>query len=86
MSKKSSNFAPDLGKNKDLKLFRTLILVCLLSLSPWIVAGTELISNNPYWFGGTDAFTTTQGNDFWLTFINNNGFDPDKPENQTVKF
>ena len=73
-------------KNKDVKLFRTLILVCLLSLSPWIVAGTELISNNPYWFGGTDAFTTTQGNDFWLTFINNNGFDPDKPENQTVKF
>ena len=69
-----------------MKLFRTLILVCLLALSPWIVAGTELISNNPYWFGGTDAFTTTQGNDFWLTFINNNGFDPDKPENQTVKF
>ena len=50
------------------------------------MAGTELISNNPYWFGGTDAFTTTQGNDFWLTFINNNGFDPNKPENLTVKF
>ena len=51
-----------------------------------MVAGTELVSNNPYWFGGTDAFNTTEGNDFWLTYINNNNFDPDKPENQTAKF
>ena len=50
------------------------------------MAGTELISNNPYWFGGTDAFNTTEGNDFWLTFINNNGFDPNKQENKTAKF
>ena len=51
-----------------------------------MAAGTELVSSNPYWFGGTGAFSTTQGNDFWLTYINNNSFDPDKPENQTVKF
>ena len=51
-----------------------------------MVAGTELVSNNPYWFGGTDAFNTTEGNDFWLTYINNNNFDPVKPENQNAKF
>ena len=45
-----------------------------------------MVSNNKYWLGGTDRFNTTEGNDFWLTFMNNDMFDPEKKENATVKF
>lgn len=51
-----------------------------------MVAGTSLVSANPDWLGGTDQFNTTEGNDFWLTFMNNNMFDPEKKENTNVKF
>lgn len=69
-----------------MKTFRYILLFCLLLLVPGLIAGTPMESKNPNWLGGTEAFNTTEGNDFWLTFINNNNFDPGKPENQMVKF
>lgn len=50
-----------------------------------MAAGT-LTSQDKNWLGGNDAYTTTQGNDFWLTFMNNNMFDPDNEINQDLIF
>lgn len=69
-----------------MRTFRNILFVYLLLLSQWMAAGVSLVSSNPNWLGGTDRYNTTEGNDFWLTFMNNNMFDPDKPENATVKF
>ena len=52
-------------------------LFCLLLLSQWIAAGTQLVSADKNWLGGNPAFNTTEGNDFWLTFMTNNATDVD---------
>ncbi len=58
----------------------------LLTLAQWASAGTELVSNDPNWLGGRSTFNTTEGNDFWLTFMNNGMFNPADPKNATIKF
>ena len=57
-------------------------MVALL-LSSWMVAGVNLVSSDPNWLGGTDRFSMTEGNDFWLTFMNNNMVNPDDDYNRT---
>lgn len=58
----------------------------LLVLAQWTSAGTKLVSNDPNWLGGRQNFNTTEGNDFWLTFMNNATFDPTHPDNKKIKF
>ncbi|MBQ4019004.1 MAG: IgGFc-binding protein [Paludibacteraceae bacterium] len=58
----------------------------MLLLSQWLVAATSLVSRDPNWLGGNQAFSTTEGTDFWLTFMNNNMFDPDNENNQDLIF
>ena len=41
-----------------------------------------MISNDPNWLGGNRAALTTEGNDFWLTFMNNNMINPEDPANK----
>ena len=55
-------------------------------LAPWVSAGTELVSNDPNWLGGRKTFNTTEGNDFWLTFMNNGMFNPADPKNASIQF
>lgn len=55
-------------------------------MSQWAGAATELISHDKNWLGGNPEFSTTEGNDFWLTFMNNNMFDPDNDNNKDLKF
>ena len=45
-------------------------------------AASSLVSSDPYWLGGTRASLTTEGNDFWLTFMNNNMINPEDPANK----
>lgn len=76
--KKSSTFAPYFMKSR----VRIYILAMLLAVFAQVVnAGTELVSNDPNWIGGKKAVRTTEGNDFWLTFINNNMINPMDPAN-----
>ena len=76
--KKSSTFAPYFMKSR----VRIYILAMVLSVFAQVVnAGTELVSNDPNWIGGKKAVRTTEGNDFWLTFINNNMINPMDPAN-----
>ena len=51
-----------------------------------MAAGTKLVSEDEFWLGGDSAFTTTEGNDFWLTFMNNGMFDALKPDNKNIRF
>ena len=69
-----------------MKTLRSIVFVCALLLSQWIGAAASLVSSDPDWLGGTERFSSTEGNDFWLTFMNNNTFDPEKPDNATTKF
>ena len=47
-----------------------------LILSQWIGAA-GLTSADPYWLGASSGYGTTEGNDFWVTFMRNGGtFDP----------
>ena len=55
-------------------------------LAQWVSAATELISNDENWLGGLATFNTTEGNDFWLTFMNNGMFDATNPENKNKPF
>lgn len=55
-------------------------------LSQWITAATTLVSQDENWLGGMATFNTTEGNDFWLTFMNNATFDPTHPDNKKIKF
>ena len=41
-----------------------------------------MISTDPNWLGGTRAALSTEGNDFWLTFMNNNMINPEDPANK----
>ena len=53
-----------------------------------MTAATSIINNgqDKDWIGGLDKFNTTEGNDFWLTYMSNDMFDPSLPENANVKF
>ena len=52
------------------KELRNILLLAILLLSEGIAAGTSLISQDKDWLGGKAEFNTTEGNDFWLTFMN----------------
>ena len=69
-----------------MKRFKYIVCLMLLVLAQMASAKTELVSNDPNWLGGRATFNTTEGNDFWLTFMNNNTFDPDAPDNKSIKF
>ena len=58
----------------------------LLVLAQMASAKTELVSNDPNWLGGRATFNTTEGNDFWLTFMNNGMFNPIDPKNASIQF
>ena len=66
--------------------YKHILIGCLLLLSSWMGATSQLVSSDPNWLGGTDKFNTTEGNDFWLTFMNNNMFDPSNPNNKDLLF
>ena len=51
----------------------------VLLLSQGVTAATSLVSNDPNWLGGRPAFNTTDGNDFWLTFMTNNATETANP-------
>ena len=57
-----------------------------LLLSVTAVYGVQLTSNDPYWLGDNSSYGTTEGNDFWLTFMNNATFDPSASINANIKF
>ena len=57
----------------------------MLLLSQW-VAAVNLTSADPYWIGGASSFGTTEGNDYWVTFPNNNQIDPQAAQTQGVTF
>ena len=75
MSEKSSTFAPDLKKYINYILF-----ICILLLSQGMVAGTVLQSYDPNWIGDVHKYHRTEGNDFWLAFMNIAGYNPDEPQ------
>ena len=60
-------------------------MVVLLLLSQWTGA-VNLTSSDPNWIGTATSFGTTEGNDYWMTFMNNNMFDPSNPVNEGVLF
>ena len=57
-----------------------------LLLSEGLTAATSLVSKDKNWLGGKATFNTTEGNDFWLTFMNIDMFDATKAENKSVPF
>ena len=62
---------------------RTYILTLLFVVFAQVAnAATELVSADPNWIGGAKAMRTTEGNDFWLTFPNNNMVNPEDPANK----
>ena len=54
-----------------MKKIRSIVCCSVLLLSQWVVA-VNLTSADPYWVGGASSFGTTEGNDYWVTFPNNN--------------
>ena len=78
----------------DLKLFKSIVFVCALLLSEWMVAELHVIPDkeDPNWLGGNPNFLATEGSDFWLTFMNVKVFDalkqaliPYRPEIADIK-
>ncbi len=73
-----STFAP-----RMVSRIRTYIITLILVVFAQVVnAATELVSADPNWIGGAKAMRTTEGNDFWLTFPNNNMVNPEDPANK----
>jgi len=68
------------------KLRYIVFFLAAMLLSQTMTAATSLISNDPNWLGGKATFNTTEGNDFWLTFMNNGMFDASKAENKNKPF
>lgn len=60
----------------------------MLLFSLGITAATSIVNNgrDRDWIGGTNKFHTTRGNDFWLTFMSNNMYDPEASENANGRF
>ncbi|MCR5532598.1 MAG: IgGFc-binding protein [Paludibacteraceae bacterium] len=46
----------------------------------------NLTSADPYWIGGSTSFGTTEGNDYWVTYLNNNQVDPQAAQAQGITF
>ena len=62
-----------------MKKLKYIWLFCALLLAQWAGAATTLVSNDKNWLGGNPAFKTTEGNDFWLTFMTNNATETSDP-------
>lgn len=69
-----------------MKIFKYIVFIGVLLLSQGMAAGTSLVSEDKNWLGGKTEFNTTEGNDFWLTFMNNGMFDATNPENKNKPF
>ena len=69
---------------KRLLLYILLVLNSLLL--PTMAKAVELSSNDPYWIGNAPSFTSTEGNDFWLAFMNNAMFNPTDPNTELITF
>ena len=54
-----------------MRALRHIVFFCLLLLAQWIGAA-NLISTDPYWVGSNNLFGTTEGSDYWVTFMPNN--------------
>ena len=65
---------------------RLLLSILLITASIVTIGAANLTSNDPYWIGADPTFGTTEGNDFWLTFMNNAMFDPSSPLNANITF
>lgn len=50
-----------------------------------MIAAYPLTSADPYWIGSSSSFGTTEGNDFWVTFMNNGMFNPETSPEITFK-
>ena len=62
------------------------IVFLLLLLSHWMVALASTTRTDSLWLGGRTTYNTTEGHDFWLTFMNNGMFDATKTENKNTPF
>ena len=67
-------------------LKRLFVSICLIVASIVSIGAAQLTSNDPYWLGDNATFGSTEGNDFWLTFMNNAMFDPSSPLNASITF
>ena len=67
-------------------LKRLFVSICLIVASIVSIGAAQLTSNDPYWLGDNATFGSTEGNDFWLTFMNNANFDPSSPLNASITF
>ena len=67
-------------------LKRLFVSICLIVASIVSIGAATLTSNDPNWLGARESFSNTEGNDFWLTFMNNAMFDPDGPNNESITF
>ncbi|MBR6167936.1 MAG: IgGFc-binding protein, partial [Paludibacteraceae bacterium] len=65
---------------------RILLSILLLTASIVSIGAAQLTSSDPYWLGDNSSFGSTEGNDFWLTFMNNAMFDPSSPLNANITF
>ena len=65
---------------------RILLSILLLTASIVSIGAAQLTSSDPYWLGASSTYGTTEGHDFWLTFMNNAMFDPSASANANVKF
>ena len=61
-----------------LKRIRYIGLLLLLLLSQ-MTGAVNLTSSDPCWMGGSASFSTTGGNDFWVTFMTNSSKGSDDP-------
>ena len=70
-----------------LKKLRYIVLfLASMLLFQGMTAATSLVSNDKNWLGGNATFNTTEGNDFWLTFMNNSMFDALSQDNKNIRF
>ena len=67
-------------------LKRLFVSICLIVASIVSIGAATLTSNDPNWLGARESFSNTEGNDFWLTFMNNATFDPTSPQYANITF
>ena len=68
-----------------MKFLRSIVCCLLLPIS-LCASAFNLTSADPYWIGGSTSFGTTEGNDYWVTYPNNNQIDPQAAQTQGVTF
>lgn len=61
-----------------MKFLRSIVCCLLLPIS-LCASAFNLTSADPYWIGGSTSFGTTEGNDYWVTFMPNNGTEISNP-------